>query len=460
MAKILNSKIPLFVLCLIFACVSLPRYAGAEDKSGLAVLMAVFIAWSFLSFAYEFFQKWKSLSSNSFVNLHCLRAVLESYKPNLIDYSVLALLLVALFATCASPFFKESLSGLIKYSFYFFFYVAIRFVVKSRNDCLALFACASIGLLWANLEGLKQAMFGAEALATWEDPNIPLSETFSRVYSSFLNPNLYGAYLLGLWPLSLLFAFLSFLSSKERGNKLVSYVLSLFFGLMVLVSLYLAFQTGSRGAWLSLGVQLAFIAFCIIRYTKSFWAGLLFSLGGFGAGLYLISKPTFYNRLLTIFSSYEHSSNSFRLNVWKACLQMIADNPIFGIGPGSKSFYLGYGVYMDAKYSALGAYSLFLELAVEMGFLGIAALLFLIFSLSKSGIEVIKSTKPSKGTENKSKKLLDLFVVLAILCSLIGLLFNGLFDIVILRPQIQIILWLLVANLSFYQSLIRSESRQ
>lgn len=452
MSKIFNFRIPLFMLCLVFSCVSLPRFAGEENRLGLGLLMSVFIFFAFLSFLYEVILKWKNLSVKS------LEELFKDFKPTIIDYSVLGLLLAALFATCASPFFKESASGFIKYAFYFFFYFAIRLTVKSRNDCIILFACALLGLLWANLEGLRQAMFGAEALATWEDPNIPLSETFTRVYSSFLNPNLYGAYLLGLWPLLIIFLYFSFTLYKQGYARFISYLTSLILGLMIFVSLYLIFQTGSRGAWLSLAVQLAFIVICIIKKSKSWILGGVFSGGALVAGVYLISKPSFYNRLLTIFSSYEHSSNSFRLNVWKACLQMFADNPLFGIGPGSKSFYLAYGVYMDAKYSALGAYSLFIELAVEMGILGIAALLFLIFSISKSGIELVSKDSSLEYREKSNNDFLNVFVVIAILCSLLGLLFNGLFDIVILRPQIQIILWLLVASLSFYYSLASSKS--
>ena len=44
----------------------------------------------------------------------------------------------------------------------------------------------------------------------------------------------------------------------------------------------------------------------------------------------------------------------------------------------------------------------------------------------------------------------DLLIIAGVLISLAGLLVSSFFDIVILRPQVQIALWLLIAVLRFY----------
>ena len=94
---------------------------------------------------------------------------------------------------------------------------------------------------------------------------------------------------------------------------------------------------------------------------------------------------------------------------------------------------------MDAKYSALGAYSLILEIMVEMGLLGLLSFIFLLYSLSESAYSFLKNNW------NAEK-----FYILICLIALSGLLISSLFDIVILRPQIQTLTCLLIALMRFY----------
>ena len=122
-----------------------------------------------------------------------------------------------------------------------------------------------------------------------------------------------------------------------------------------------------------------------------------------------------------------------------SCWHIFKDNILFGIGTGSKAFYDAYGIYMDAKYSALGAYSLILEIMVEMGLLGLLSFIFLLYSLSESAYSFLKNNW------NAEK-----FYILICLIALSGLLISSLFDIVILRPQIQTLTCLLIALMRFY----------
>jgi putative inorganic carbon (hco3(-)) transporter len=437
-------KIAIFFACLLLACLPLPQFAG-EGGLGLGSLAALFVL---AAFADQLFSFWPFKQTN-------FKAIISALKANLtkIDLAVWALILSAFVATISSYFFKQSLFGFAKYFLYFLVYVAFCFTVKSKNDVYLLVGAALVGLLWTNIEGVKQVFVGAEELATWEDPNLHGSEHLNRIYSTLLNPNLLSAYLLALWPLCLLC--LNFFGKQKSTIKNLLGLIGLVFGLL---TIYLTLQTGSRAAWIALMVQLFILAAALFIYTRSrlILGGFLLALSG--AVFYVLAKPSFLNRVLSIFISYDHSSNSFRLHVWKACLHMIADNPIFGVGVGSKVFYLAYGIYMDAKYSALGAYSLFLETAVEMGLIGLAALLALIYFIGEAGgtsfKKLLKVNKPGVQTSEESKE--NIIATLVLLLGLAGLLADSFFDIVILRPQVQIILWMLVALLRYYKLIIKN----
>jgi hypothetical protein len=56
------------------------------------------------------------------------------------------------------------------------------------------------------------------------------------------------------------------------------------------------------------------------------------------------------------FAGSEHSSNAYRIYVWRASAKMFMDNWWFGVGPGNSTFPLAYGLYMKSGFDALGTY--------------------------------------------------------------------------------------------------------
>lgn len=412
----------IFLAACIFVLTPLPQFGADSDKIGLAALIAIFILISFIDY---------------FINTSW--AEKSNFKIQKIDYAMLCLICAAFVSAISSYFFKDSLAGFIKYALYFFFYLALVLRLKTPADYNLIIGACLIGAIWPSIEALNQYLFGAEALATWEDPNIHISEQLNRVYSTFGNPNLYGSYLLAIWPL-FLWPVVSIIKNQNfKSGRAI--LVSLCFGFLILFFMYFVLQTGSRGAWLGLAAQIGIsliICFLLFRHKFAWLNFALPALIGLVL-LYLFSKPSFSARLLTIFSSYEHSSNAFRLHVWSSCWHIFKDNILFGIGTGSKAFYDAYGIYMDAKYSALGAYSLILEIMVEMGLLGLLSFIFLLYSLSESAYSFLKNNW------NAEK-----FYILICLIALSGLLISSLFDIVILRPQIQTLTCLLIALMRFY----------
>ena len=144
--------------------------------------------------------------------------------------------------------------------------------------------------------------------------------------------------------------------------------------------------------------------------------------------------PILQERILTIFTFREHSSNSYRINVWLSCLKMLKDNWLFGIGPGNSTFRLAYGLYMFSGFDALGAYNIFLEFAIEAGIFSL-----LVFIL----IQLVSFLKlHCLFWENGNILALGVFI------SLVGLLIHGMVDTILLRPQVFVPYFFLLGSIA------------
>jgi putative inorganic carbon (HCO3(-)) transporter len=92
---------------------------------------------------------------------------------------------------------------------------------------------------------------------------------------------------------------------------------------------------------------------------------------------------------------------------------------------------------MQTNYTALSAYSIFLEIAVESGLLGLSCFLWLIIVTINQGINQLISFR-------KQNNLRGIWMIAAI-AALIGMLTHGFVDTVWYRPQINTLWWLTVA---------------
>ncbi len=404
-----NSKLFILLLtsiCGILASLSMPQFAS--DRFGVGLI----IIFSFLLFLfYLFSSKNLKISFNS------------------MDFCIVIFLAFAVISSFSSYFFKESLVGLSKYIIFFLWYLMIKitFANCSKKIFLNLWGFFCIFAVITASIGIYQNIIGVEPLATWEDPTQETIHT--RVYSTLGNPNLLAGYLLVVLPIC------TILAIEHKNNLLKIFFITA--SILILVCLIL---TGSRGGYIGLLVSsILSIIVCLnyfifqknINKTKN----LLLAISGIiGLILFLTFLfPVITERLLTIFTLREHSSNNYRVNVWIACFQMLKDNLFIGIGPGNSTFRLAYGLYMVTGFDALAAYNIFLEIAVEIGLLG-SFIFILIFLLSFFKLHHLFWQKKN-------------IFSLGIFISLVGLLTHGMVDTVFFRPQIFIPFWLLLASI-------------
>jgi putative inorganic carbon (hco3(-)) transporter len=356
----------------------------------------------------------------------------QSVKWHPLDTIVLLYLCVHCVAVFFSPFLIPSIKGMSKMMVYFASYWSFRQLFRKDHvvDCLlgALFMAGFVEAAY----GIAQWFMHVEPLANWEDPEA--LEQLTRVYSTLKNPNLLAAYLIPIFPL----AVASALTFKTRVMKLLALSTAV-------VSPICIFFTYSRGAYL--GIVASIVVFVLagvylgrtqIQANPKLKWGLISSAGAvvLGLGLKIATSSALQARLGSITATREHSSNSFRMNVWTGVLNMAQDSLWTGIGIGNTAFRKMYSLYMISGFEALGAYNILLEVLVEMGIIG--AVVFLGLWLYSLVTSYQTFTSPNSTTKTQ-------WLTLAASSGLVGTWVMGMVDTVYYRPSVQILFWFLLA---------------
>jgi putative inorganic carbon (HCO3(-)) transporter len=410
--------------CLLFLVLALPQFAN--DKGALALLStAAMVLWI----------------------VGRLAGGKEERQFSAVDALVLAYLAANIIATFSSHYLVQSIKGLSKVAVYIINYFLLTSVLSTPKRLNKLILAAVLAAFVVSLYGLYQYKIGVAPLATWEDPTVESKGT--RIYSTLGNPNLLAGYLIPLFPLALALSVNCWMAKES--NEILGWLKNTYIRLLAtLFSLGMALTiglatvlTGSRGAFLALGAMAIVIVcalfFYVVAKHKKLIAPIVIALlasAVAGALLVHFKFPAFESRILSIFAGSEHSSNAYRIYVWRASAKMFMDNWWFGIGPGNSTFPLAYGLYMKSGFDALGTYCVPLEIGVECGLLGLISSLLLTVSLyAKAHLTF---------WQNPSMR----WMALGLTAALTGLVVQGLVDTVFYRPQVQFLFWLVVAGLT------------
>lgn len=345
---------------------------------------------------------------------------------------------IAIVATAISPVKKAAFGDLVSLTLYLMLFPLCARVLRSprlRSWLITLYLHIS---LIVSVYGIRQKFFGAAQLATWVDPESPLSKN-TRVYSYLGNPNLLAGYILPAIILSFVAVF-AWRGLLPRALALTMFVVNL-----------LCFRfTDSRGGFIGLTIAVVILVllfrYWYSQYLPVFWRRWLLPifLGCF-AGVFVLGivvSEEFRLRFFSIFAGRGDSSNNFRINVWTAVYGMIHDHPFLGIGPGHNSFNQIYPFYQISRYSALSAYSIYLEIAVETGFIGLASFLWLVIVTFNTGLLQLRRLRQLTSVEG--------FWLMGAIASIAGMLAHGFVDTVWFRPAVNTIWWLMVALVASY----------
>jgi putative inorganic carbon (HCO3(-)) transporter len=357
----------------------------------------------------------------------------ESVGLTPIHVLVFAYWCISAIATGLSPVKTAAAAGLAKLTVNLFvFLLAARLLQKRPWLNRLILVILLVGLLVGSY-GIRQQVDGVEQLATWNDPTSELAQA-TRVYSFLGNPNLLAAYLLPMTGLSLgaLCAWRLWLPKALAATLVVVNVLCLFF-------------TQSRGGWLGLVALLGvFIGLSyywwypkIPRFWQRWLLPLTLGIGTVGIiGAFVVLEPL-RMRIMSIFAGRQDSSNNFRINVWEGVKAMIRARPLIGIGPGNEAFNKIYPLFMRPKYTALSAYSIYLEILVETGIIGFSCMIWLLALTVSKGLQLIHACRQRSAPEG--------LWIMGALAAIAGLLVHGAVDTVWYRPPVSTLWWFLMA---------------
>lgn len=348
-----------------------------------------------------------------------------------------------LIATALSPVKAQALAGLVKLTLNILLFMLtariLRFPALRSRLILVYLSTAMVVAVY----GLRQWFFGAEALATWVDPESNMAGA-TRVYSYLKNPNLLAGYLMP----AVSFSAMAIFAWPKWLPKLLAVVAYLTSSACLILTL-------SRGGWLG-WLALSFVLIVLLVFWwnprfSAFWQqwGLPVLLGGTAVLVVgsVLLLPPIRERVVSMVDLRGDSSNNFRLNVYEAVFRMIRARPITGIGPGNEAFNQIYPLYQNPRYTALSAYSIYFETAVEAGILGVFSFGWMLLVAFQQGwVQLVRlrlAVAQTLATEG--------YWLIGAIAAIAGLLTQGAFDTIWYRPQISTLWWVLLGMIaSFY----------
>ena len=254
---------------------------------------------------------------------------------------------------------------------------------------------------------------------SWLDLSL-FSDIKTRVVSLFGNPNILSTFVVMIFP----FALALHCMAKRKNERLLCFMINVG---MVVCTVF----TWSRGSWLALII--CAIIFYLMYKPKTFRI--------FGAALLivpalpLILPDTVVNRLASI-ANLSDSSVSYRLYTWEATTNAIKDNFFGGVGFGNEAFR---NVYIKYAYSGMEtaehSHSLFLQLFLALGVVGVIIFAIVIFFYFQKMFEYIKAP------EDRESKI----YVMAAIASIVGALIMGVFDYIWYNYRVMYVFWVIIA---------------
>lgn len=333
---------------------------------------------------------------------------------NNINYAIFVYLLISLLSIFISSNFKISARtfiGKILQDTLFFFVISDTLNSKSRIKNTVYILLMSSLLL--GIDGVYQYFTHKDFIRHRKFFEIP------RIHATFPSANDYGCYLATVIPFTLA-CFFDKLSFKKSFRFLFSGLLILLFVCLML--------TVSRGAWF------AFIGAILFM---SIW---IRSLGVFFLilGIVVILANQFYYpilkvRVTNLFIFEDHSSLD-RMRIWEAAWKMFMTRPIVGLGLGTFMFNFSRFVVKDYLYTAPYAHNCYLQIASELGIIGLVSFLSILVLFFSHGIEII----------SYERKTSSWYILLASLASLLGYSLQMTVDTIFYSLDLGILFWIIL----------------
>lgn len=307
--------------------------------------------------------------------------------------------------TSSLTFFRKTLQDMV------FFFVACETLSgkqRLRNIIYILF----LSSLLLGIDGIYQYFTHKDFIRQRPDLGMP------RIHASFPYPNAFGCYLSVVIPFVLVGVFAKF---HTKTFKLLSSCLFtlLFICLMLTVS---------RGAW---------FAFLASALFMSMWLNIL-GIFLLVIGIFIISVLQFFHpyikERLHNFFIFTDTSGMDRKIIWQAGWKMFISRPWLGVGLGTFMFNFKEFVIKDYPHGAAYAHNCYLQMAAEIGIIGLAAFLLILSLFFYSGIKAL----------NKNEKSFSWYVLLASQAAILGYCVQMGVDTTLYALDLGMLFWLVL----------------
>lgn len=341
------------------------------------------------------------------------------------------LLSMATLSMASAPFPKLSLFEIVQVFKMYLGFLYIANNIKSKKEIQFVIAFLLLGLFLESLLGLAQYKFdrplvpsilgGPESLRS-----IRLGKPLSRISGTWASYNDFAWYLTFILPISM-----SLLFSRIRGIYKSMCGLTLVAGIGALIC------TLSRAGWFSFVI--AALVVLLLNFAKTRGkTGLNNFATSIFAILIIISiigtvNPQFLNIVNRRTFSDDYDAARSRIPQMQVALNIIKTNPLLGVGINNYTEVMHDYDTTDIKLTSITrhqVHNIFLQIAAEMGIVGLAIFIWLVLMVYKEGLSYIKSSESTMSG-----------IVIGIIAGTTAFLIHGLVDAASLGNQLFLIFW-------------------
>ena len=203
--------------------------------------------------------------------------------------------------------------------------------------------------------------------------------------------------------------------------------------------------TWSRGGWI--GIIIAILVFSLINYKHTLKYLIVFLIA---SPIWIKLVPSTIAARFSSIGNLADSSTYYRLYTWKGSLKLLADYLWGGIGVGEAAFSQLYPLYSYVGTEAtMHSHNLFLQIAIEIGIVGLSIFLISMFLTFQKGFSCMKNA--DKGVK--------LFVSAAI-SGLCAALVHGMVDHIWYNYRVFFVFWVIVAMIGVAEAVASEEARK
>jgi putative inorganic carbon (HCO3(-)) transporter len=364
------------------------------------------------------------------LNIRPENTILNKHLSFYIIAGIISIIGSVYFNDSLSAFFTKFLEGILLY------FVIIEVIKRKRHIYIVIILLFCSALV-VSLDGIIQKFF------TGSDLFRQMLMTRGGITAAFNHKNDLGGYM--LFPILTVFSVILYelrriiLNKRKQLSKYLFLVCSLLFLLFNFIMLL----TNSYGAWISLIIGMLMLSFLM---GKRAFIPIIILLCLLAVASILYSNVIPQEFLLN--SQKLISAQEGRLVNWKPAIAMIKERPFFGFG--LNTYMVASQAYLPSVMTY--AHNCYLQMAAEMGIIGLLAFLLIMGRLFLSCIRLLFVSGSSNSDRNTAMR----FLLAGLLAGLFAFLAHSFVDTNLYSLQLNVLFWYIMGLTVCVYNVIRS----